>query len=239
MMCGSHLVGLIPLVLLAHSAKPIFDGRLHPNPEQITAEEETLLRNRVLPAARVHWRKEAKLAECTPGFQSGAVDVAEGTFTRAGAEQRAILYNFCTLGHDRVLEGIAVVEDGRLMAHVAFQGGDAHAISALTDINGNGIAEILLASGGTNQGITWGDVRIVELGGAQVHKLGRVATLDDNCGTGADACKMMAYRVWVKPGPAPVVLRDTFAGSKMTWRRRVAKEPLKPDEDGIVYALLP
>jgi hypothetical protein len=58
--------------------------------------------------------------------------------------------------------------NGRVVAHIVYEGGQDRAIGALPDIDGNGLAEILVATGETNQGVTWETISIIELAGSEI-----------------------------------------------------------------------
>ena len=173
---------LCPLVLTlctlacAQDPKPIFDGRLNLKPTALSAAGQSLPRERILLAARKAWQSRR---ECDPRTAAAAVDVAPGSFTRPKSEQRAILYSYCTVGHNLALNGIGVVENGLLVAHAIYEGGHDRALGALPDIDGNGLSEIVVASGGTNRGVTWDAISILELGGATVAAIGQTYFRED------------------------------------------------------------
>jgi alpha-tubulin suppressor-like RCC1 family protein len=222
-------------IALAQAPKAIFDGRLTLRPGALPAEQQAFLKRAVLPAARKEWKDQE--GECERGFQPQAVDVAHGAFTRAGAAQDAILYRYCTIGHARALNGIAILQDGQLAAHVVYEGDESHAIGALPDINGDGISEILLSGGSTNQGINSKWITILQLGG-EVTRFGHTQTYEDNCGAVEDNCKTTAWRISVKPGPAPAFFREAFVQDGRTWKRTAPLVALKLDEDETEYELL-
>jgi alpha-tubulin suppressor-like RCC1 family protein len=219
---------------LAQTPKPIFDGRLTLHPGVLSADQQAFL-DRVFPAARKEWRDQED--ECERGFRPQVVDVAHGAFTRPGAAQDAILYRYCTIGHDRALNGIAVLQNGQLASHVVYEGDESHAIGALPDINGDGISEIVLAGGSTNQGITSAWITILQLGG-DIKRFGHTRTFEDTCGTGDNNCKTNAWRISVKPGPVPAFFREAFAQDGKTWKRTAPLAALTLDADETEYELL-
>jgi alpha-tubulin suppressor-like RCC1 family protein len=222
-------------IALAQAPKPIFDGRLTLQPGTLSAEQQAFLKRAIFPAARKEWHDQE--AECERGFQPQAVDVAHGAFTRPGAAQDAILYRYCTIGHDMALNGIAILQNGQLAAHVVYQGDESHAIGALPDINGDGISEIVLAGGSTNQGITSSWISILQLG-AEMTRFGHTQTYEDNCGVAEGNCRTTAWRISVKPGPAPGFFREAFAQDGKTWKRTAPLAALKLDADETEYQLL-
>ncbi len=80
------------------------------------------------------------------------IDRAEGGFTGADLKQQAILFNFCSRGHNFGENGIAVIGRERVDALVVYAGAWENSIEVLPDINGNGRAEIVVSAGGTNMG---------------------------------------------------------------------------------------
>jgi len=239
------LLGL-PLLLAALAAqtpapKPIFDARLTLKPSSLTEAESHLAKGRIAPAARKHWQEGGRAALCTPPQELRAIDVASGAFTRPQAEQRAILYSFCEIGHNMDLDGIAIVEGGQVVAHLVFEGAANTAIGALPDLNGNGLAEIVIASGGTNMGETWGHLAIIEIAGAEVTAFGHTGTFSDNCGAVEKDCRAEATRILARPGAKPAFFRETFtrAGGAGPWKKTAALTPLTLQEDETEYELLP
>jgi hypothetical protein len=150
---------------------------------------------------------------------------------------------YCTIGHGMALDGIAVIENGQLVAHVVFEGGENRAIGALPDINGNGLSEIVIVSGGTNQGITSAWISMIELAGAEITRLGQAETSSDNCGVDENNCKITANRISVRSGKTPAFYREVFvdtgSGSGLSsWRKLGALTPISLDKDQVEYEFL-
>lgn len=178
-----------------------------------TDAEERLIKSRSLPKARQHWPPEM----CEESFS--VLGAAAGSFTRAGARQRAVLYRYCVTGHDFANNGIAVFEGGRIVTDILYEGGEDHAIESLADIDADGISEMVLHDGSTHQGYTNFVATLVQLTPAGVKQLGIADVYEDDCGARA-RCTMTAYRVTVAPGPAPVFYRETFRKRGKRWVRR-------------------
>jgi hypothetical protein len=228
----------------AQSPKPIFDGRLTLKPAVLSTAEEKLMKDKVVPDARRQWHERGRDGVCEVGFQPTALDAAPGSFTAPKAAQKAILYKYCTFGHDMALDGIAVIENGRLVAHVIFEGGENRAIGALPDINGNGLSEIAITGGATNQGITSAWIAIIELTAGDVTRLGRTATYSDDCGVNEKSCKITANRISVIAGKTPAFYREVFtdtgaAAGPSSWKKVIGLSPVSLDEDQVEYEFLP
>lgn len=230
---------LAPIHVMAQNPKPIYDGRLSRTPTKLSPSEDALVKEKILPAAQKTWHEDGSDQGCDAGLNPGAVDITGGSFTRANADQKAILYTFCSTGHNMALNGIAVIENDKVVSHVIYEGGWDSAIGALPDINGNGLSEILVASGGTNQGETWRSVAIIELSENTVTKFGRTGVFSDNCGANEKKCKVEAQRLSVMPGKTPVFYRETFAGGegggKDGWKKSGALKPVTLENDEQEY----
>jgi len=199
----------IPENACTQDSKQIYDGRLTLNTTKLSPSEEALFKEKVLPSVR-NWHEQESELVCNPGFEATAIDIAQGAFTRPKSDQRAILYSYCVTGHNMALNGIAIIDNDQVVAHIVYEGAWNNAIGAMPDLNGNGLSEILVASGGTNQGITRASISIIELSGNGVMKFGWTETFSDNCGGGDDNCKAEASRLSVKAGKTPVFYREAF-----------------------------
>lgn len=217
----------------AQQAKRIYDGRLSPKPGIVLPSERTLLKEKAVPAARA-WQQQSD-SICTGGDEA-AVDIAHGSFTRPASVQKALLYRYCTIGHNRAVNGIAVIENGQLAAHLVYEGGWDNAIGAVAGLNGNGRSEIIVASGGTNQGITWKSIAIIELTDNSVAKLGRLQTFSDDCGVN-EPCRAEACRVSAKAGKPPVFYREDFIrkGADGKWGKPGPPRQISLEKDEIEY----
>ncbi len=192
----------------------VADGRSDtPAAAGATDAEERLVKSRSLPKARQYWPAEM----CEESFS--VLGAAAGSFTRAGARQRAVLYRYCVTGHDFANNGIAVFEGGRIVADVLYEGGEDHSIESLADIDADGISELVFDNASIHQGYTNAVVMLVQLTPAGVKQLGIADVYEDDCGARA-RCTMTAYRVTVAPGPAPVFYRETFRKRGRRWVRR-------------------
>lgn len=226
---------LVALGLTAGSGTetiPVFDGRLRPKPAAATPAEVALLKKEVLPAAR----KAAAGEGCDEQFE--ILDAAQGSFTREGAPQRIVLYRYCTAGHDMGRSGLVVIESDKVVAHLAVDGTSQHAIGVLRDLDGDGRAELVIASGGGNTGELWEVASIVSWSGSGVRKLGFLQAYHDDCGGAGKGRE--AHRLFAVPGPKPSFLRQAFIGpcEGEEWTKRGGQAPVVPDEDGSDWVLL-
>lgn len=140
--------------------------------------EEQFVKEKLVPKARARWSEDAS---CDGGNLSivGAVD---GSFTRAGAKQRAIVYELCQTGNGFANNGYAVVENGRVAAHFAVEGGWNLEVSRVPDLNKNGRDELAIETGGgMHQGYTGSSVTILELSETAAVELGVFLVYTNEC----------------------------------------------------------
>jgi len=214
---------------------PIYDARKSLKTTEITAGDISLLKRVVFPAAERFWKKKGK--DCERELE--AIDVARGSFTKTSSNQKAILYKYCTTGHNFALNGIAVVEENRIVAHVAYEGAWDNAIGALPDIDGNGLSEIIITTGGMNMGEVWGVISLLEISGHIVKKIGRTETYNGECEAVGGIGRSTAYRIWSTTGPSSVFKRETFIqdcnGGK--WKQSGISQ-MKMDKDEVHYEII-
>lgn len=232
------LLVLTAVVAFSQDLRPVFDGTLTEKPPSalIGKSEEALFRKEILLVARRAWKR--RQTECTGGWEEkpSIIGIAQGSFTKANTRQDALLYNYCIPAHAYSFNGLAIIEDGRVVAHVAYQSDWQNEIQSLPDINQNGRSEIVLVSGTTNQGTTWSAVTLVEFADAAIHKFGYTDAYSDSCGAdesaGAEASKLS-----VKAGVTPVFYRERFKKgcSQTKWRRAKASERIILDQDATEY----
>ncbi len=232
----------VPENAFTQDLKPIYDGRLSLTASKLLPSEEALMKEKILPAARKLWHAQESDLVCTPDFEPTALDRAQGSFTRPKSDQRAILYRYCETGHNMALNGIAIIENAQVVTHIVYEGGWDNGIGAMPDLNGNGLSEILVASGGTNQGVTWKSISIIELSVNRVTKFGQTETYSDNCGVGEKNGKAEACRLSVKVGETPVFYREAFVNKGVcdggTWTKSGTPRQISLKEDETEYQFI-
>ena len=232
---------LAPASVLAQELQTIYDARLELKSAALSASEDALLKQKVLPAAGRQWHDLEVDLSCEQGFSPMVIDVARGSFTRPNSDQKAILYRYCETGHNMALNGIAVIENGSVATHLIYSGDWENAIAAIPDIDGDGRSKILVSTGGTDQGITWGAVRIIELSDTIVlTKYGMTRTLFDDCGFDEKNGRATAWRLRVKAGPTPVFYRQHFVNKGAcvgagTWKKMGKPEKFSLENDETDY----
>ncbi|HEX8691941.1 MAG TPA: hypothetical protein VF746_05960 [Longimicrobium sp.] len=210
----------------------VYDPRLAPPPLEPSAADSLLLQREVRPAAHRRW--EGTLDDCGDDFE--VMGAADGSFTRPGARQRVLLYRYCFVSHViGGLGGIAVVEDGRVVAHFPFVT-TATGIAAVPDLNGDGRSELLIGDGGYLMGESWSyaSFAAVEPGGRGLRWLGAFDTGHDDCGMDRDRPRREGAVLLARPGARPAFFRQRLTagcGDASRWVRRGWLEPAVPADE--------
>jgi hypothetical protein len=197
------------------SLRPIFDARLILEETKASKQELKVFKREIEPAAVKFWKQKGK--ECDePELE--VIDIAKGSFTKASSNQEAILYKYCTTGHNFALDGIAVLENDHVVTHILYEGAWNLAIGALPDINGNGLSEILVSTGGTSTGEIWGVITIIEMSDHGIRKFGCTATYSSNGGRETNANKIRTIARNFGQSPE----RNLFFIENLSVRKRAA-----------------
>lgn len=146
-----------------------------------------------------------------------------GSFTKAGAEQKALLYEYCRSGRNFGIGGVIISEAGAAVAHYAFgENGLFYDMSTIKNLRGKGIDAIVLSAAGTGQGYTNNDVSIFEFADGTIDFIGSAGTYESNGGAAASDADILttAYRISVQTGSDPIFYRDTFEqnGGAKDWK---------------------
>jgi hypothetical protein len=209
----------------------IYDARSEFLRETTPSVNAALARRVILPDARRVWGQR-----CDEAFT--VVDAAQGAFTRRGARQTAVLYRFCEVGHDFANGGIAVLEGGRLVAHVTIQPTEPDGLKALPDIDRDGIAELLIEDGSTHQGVTEAGVSIIQLVPGGVRTFGSAGTYRDTEGTLDRVKNTEASILYVTPGRRPAFELETYghrSDERSRWRGTVRPHRIQLERNEVVY----
>ncbi len=192
--------------------QPVYDGRMDPNPAAPSTAEVQLIIRYALPKARQAWNSDQY---CTEGFE--AIDATSGSFTKPNSTQRAVLYRFCVKGHDIANNGIAIIESGRIVAHVVYEGGEESSLQSLPDFNGDGLSEIVTWDSSGHFGYANAVATVIAVSPSGVKNFGIADIYQDDCGAKPERCKTLAYKITVKPGATPVFYRETYRKTKGRW----------------------
>lgn len=149
---------------------------------------------------------------------TGAVN---GSFTKAGANQTAVFYQFCETGNGLGWVGLAVIEKGKVVASFVQDSGWALSIGRVADVNRNGVDEITLEfGGGMHQGQGGSGVSIYEFRDDKPVEIGWYqATKFDESET------TTAWVLTAKPGKTPVFYDQKYlSAGNGKWRRSGANK---------------
>lgn len=197
-------------VVIHDPTLPVKDGVPEP-PKSIAKIYET----KILPPVR----KKLVSDSCADSpVYNGAVD---GSFTKAGAKQTAVFYQFCETGNGLGWVGLSIIEKGKVIANFVQDSGWAFGIGKVADVNRNGFDEITLEfGGGMHQGeggtgvsiYEFKDNKPIELGWYQSSKL-------------TDTEATTSWVLTAKPGKKPVFYSQKYVlGRRDKWIRSGANK---------------
>jgi hypothetical protein len=180
-------------------------------------------------AEREFAANEAKILDsssmdCDDGSKGMSVLAAvSGSFTKAGVEQKALLYEYCRAGRSFGIGGVIIAEGNTAVAHYAFgENGLFYDMSSIKNLRGKGIDAIVLSAAGSGQGYSSNDVSIFEFTGGKLDFLGSADTYESNSGAAEKDADILttAYRVSVQTGSDLTFYRDTFEqkGGAKDWK---------------------
>ena len=186
---------------------------------KLSAAEQAIMDEKVLPEVRE--KRPDDLCE-EPISVAG---ILQGAFTRAGARQTLIFYQFCQTGNGLGSAGVAVVEDGEVAANVfCAECGWTIDAKVLPDINQNGLNEVALYySGGMHQGSGGTGVNIHEFSRGNLKGIGWF-----QAESFSETGPVTGYRVTVKPGKVSAFTREKYLqNASGKWRKAGMPAPLK------------
>jgi hypothetical protein len=142
--------------------------------------------------------------------------VARGAFSKAGAKQTLIFYQYCQTGNGFGWVGLVLINGGRLEGNYIFDGGWSVDIATVSDINQNGLDEFTLAySGGMHQGQGGVGVDLMEYSMGKPVGIGWYKAEEFD-----DTNVSYVWKLTAKPGKTPVFYRQKYASSQNNkWRR--------------------
>ncbi|HLA95499.1 MAG TPA: hypothetical protein VK612_07245 [Pyrinomonadaceae bacterium] len=220
-------VGILAVSAYAQVPIVINDPAIETPKSPISEADKALLDSEVLPKVRKALVDDA----CTDGFDpAGAVS---GSFTRPGATQTLVFYQFCQTGNGLGQVGIAILEEGKVVGSYTADSGWSDTVKVLPDINDNGLNEFALYySGGMHQGEGGTGVDIMEFGTGGPKALGWFQA--SAYFAEADS---LGWKVTVKKRKTPVFYREKYLSSdEKKWRKagKAAAFTLKKTENNFV-----
>lgn len=134
---------------------------------------------------------------CRPEVEVAGTTV--GAFTRAGAKQKLVFYQYCQTGNGFGWVGLVLFEGDKVVGHFISEAGWSNDIGVVADVNRNGLDEFTLVySGGMHQGQGGTGVDLMEFAGGVPKGLGWYKAEEYDATEASNAWKLTA-----KPGPTP------------------------------------
>lgn len=221
----------------ASEVQTVYDGRVISDPFKISDKEKKRITDALLEAFPADsWADNG--ISCNPEQDViTVIDSADGRFLDVDGAQQGILFSFCWPGHNLGENGIAVLVQGKVEALVVYSGSWENNLEALPDVNDNGLAEMVVTTGGMNMGEVWGGIAIIELTADGVKAFGRFSTYQNDCES-AYASGAVTSLLSAGTGATPVFYRQAFrksCGDGESWRQTGKPEEVALEEDGISY----
>lgn len=172
-------------------------------------------------------------------IQFGAIASFEGAYTKAGAKQKAVLYELCNMGSSHFgTGGLIIFENGKAITHYVYgENGLYNGFYTIPDLTKNGIDVIALTDGQTHQGYTGSGIMLIDLKGGTLNVLGGASTYQDNSGAALDENKVenTAFRITAESGLIPKFYVETFSSKGKILKYRSVKPvaPLKLNKESI------
>ena len=234
MIACATLAGLFILSAKTFAQGPVvlYDPGAQVPETKVTEAEENFVRGKLLSGANARWNADESCS-----VDLNIIGIVDGSFTKAGAKQRAIVYELCQTGNGFANNAIAVVQDDRVVAHFTAAGGWNLETRKVPDINQNGRDEIVIETGGgMHQGYTGSSITILELTESAVTELGTFLAFTNECKTPvADKYCDRSFKITARTGPSPSFYSQEYLnrGSEMKprWTASGKAAPAKPIGD--------
>lgn len=214
----SAAVLLAAVVAASAQVIVVHDPTKESSEARLTAAQQAIFDRDVLPAAKKMVAKDV----CEPEVEISGV--AYGAFTRAGARQTLIFYQYCQTGNGFGEVGLVLLDGDKVAANLIGDTGWSLGVETVKDVNQNGLDEFTLAySGGMHQGQGGVGVDLLEFAGGVPKGIGWYKAEEYGPTEASNAWKLTA-----KPGPTPVFYKQKyFSGENSKYRRVGAKAVTK------------
>jgi len=143
--------------------------------------------------------------------------LAHGAFTRSGAKQTLIFYQYCQTGNGLGWVGLLLIEGGKVVGNYISDSGWSVGIETVPDINQNGLDEFALAfGGGMHQGAGGVGVDLMEFSAGLPRGLGWYKAEEFN-----ESQTDSAWKLTARPGKPPIFYKQKFfSGEDQKYRPR-------------------
>lgn len=231
-----RLIGLLIIQIslagigLAQTTVVVSDPQAKPLKAVVSPAESTLMERVVLAKARRKWSGNDA---CEEDYQ--VMGAASGAFSRPGASQKLIFFQFCQTGNGLGNNGLVLIENGKTIGTYISESGWAMDLKRLPDINQNGTDEFLLYySGGMHQGQGGVGVDIMEFSAN-----GAIKGLGWFQSEGFTEDDSWAWKVSVKEGKTPVFYREKYVSKNDNLQKTGKLAAFKLGKTYSSYQLLP
>jgi hypothetical protein len=170
--------------------------------KNFTDADEQLIKTKVLPKIGTKWSDDSSC----DGSNLNVIGAVAGSFTKKAAAQRAVLYEMCQTGNGFANNGIAIVENGNVVANFVAEGGWNLDIVRIADIDKNGFDELAVeTSGGMHQGYSGSSSNVIEISATFVKSFGTFLVYTNECESlrAGKYCDR-SYKLTARPGTKPV-----------------------------------
>lgn len=236
-----HRLAITPLcVTLGALASPgvhaqrvvVFDATSEFRPSAVPPAHQVVVRRDVLPVARQLW---SNAQGCRGDFRM--LDFAPGSFTAPGAPQRAVLYRYCQTGPGAAKSGIAILQAGRMVAHVAIEGMNPDGLAAARDVNRDGVWELMVVDTTVRPLQLTAHLSILQIVADSVRSFGRTRVIVDDTPTGRRHARAGATVLYATPGRRPKWEAEIwYSGEhRNVYRALTAMHPVTLGRDRATY----
>ncbi len=209
------------------SSVDFYDGRtrkvvwdMNDRKPTLSKVEADLMIKEVFPKAKTAWKDK----ELEPDFKT--LDVFSGCFTRPKTQQRLIFYKYYDGGAGGIF-GMAIVENGKLLAHYGYFGAVAANVTVISDLDADGRNEIAIEHWSMHQGYRHGGIDLIGFSDKGVKKFGGFEIADDDLNTN----KCFKYLLTAKTGKAPAFTTTKYQKIRNKWTKLGKPTPLAPKDD--------
>lgn len=202
----------------------IFDGRKELDYRDYSKEETQIVQTEFdYKKAEIKEKFGDKYCSEPEDEKVGLNGVVEGSFTKPNAKQKAFLYTLCSSGSSHFgVGGILIFENGKAVSHYVYgENGLDQGMIALSDINKDGMDELVLLDFQVHQGYGGGAISIVSFPNGEFNFIGTATTFSDDSGAKENEkdTKAEAYDIFVQPSANPIIYRDSYEkkGTAKNW----------------------
>lgn len=188
----------------------INDPRAELPTTELSTSDKLIVERDALPKVRKKLASEV----CVEEFE--AAGMVTGSFSKKGASQKLVFYQFCQTGNGLGMVGLVLIDGEKVIGNYTSDGGWSVGVTVLPDINQNGLNEFALHySGGMHQGQGGTGVDIMEFSAGGPGGIGWF-----QADAFFDEADSIGWKVSVKKGKVPVFFHEKYtARDEGKWRK--------------------